>query len=84
MGRRNGAYVIETLREYLEARERITLFCSCGHSQTISLEKLIERFGPDFELVKNRDWFLRQFSCNKCGSKPRQMTIASENVPKGW
>ena len=40
----------------------------CRHSQALDWDKLIEAFGPDFVIPRQRDYFLSRLRCSKCGS----------------
>lgn len=83
MGRRNGAYVVETLQDHLDCGDTCTLFCAQTHSKTFGFDKLIEIFGADFHIRKNRDAFLRRFKCQRCGGRAVQIIIGSGAAP-GW
>ena len=82
MPRTEHGYVVSTLQDHLDMGESLTIYCSCGHWQRLSLPKLIEIFGPDYELVKNRERFLRRFRCNECGKPANQIILGSSHNPK--
>jgi hypothetical protein len=82
MGHRNGAYVVETLHDHLESGETCTLYCAKNHSKTIGFDKLIEIFGADFIISKNRNAFLRRFKCQKCGGRAVQVIIGTSKTPR--
>ncbi|GGA60677.1 hypothetical protein [Pelagibacterium lentulum] len=82
MPRTERGWIISTLQDHLEADHTHTLYCVCGHRLTLSTPRLIEIFGPDFEISKNRDYFLSRFRCNDCGKRPAQVTLSPGNVPR--
>jgi len=82
MPRTERGWIISTLQDDLEYGQTLTIHCRCGHKLTLSTPRLIEIFGPDFEIVKNRDYFLSRFRCNDCGQRANQVTVSPDNVPK--
>lgn len=73
---------ISTLQDHLDYDHGMILFCQCGHSKNLSLPKLIEIFGPDFETVRHREHFLSRFRCVKCGARPNTVQITTLGVPR--
>lgn len=82
MGRKNGAYVVETLQDHLDSGEICTLFCGHNHSKTIGFDRLIEIFGADFKIVPSRDYLLSRFRCSRCGGRAVQIIIGSGDTPR--
>jgi len=73
--------------------ERLFLHCEtpqppgqppCNHSAELPWDPLIERFGPDFIITKDRARFLRAFRCSKCGGKNLGLImLPSKEAQKG-
>ncbi|AEQ50752.1 hypothetical protein [Pelagibacterium halotolerans] len=82
MPRRDGYFSVSTLQDHLDTGHSLTLHCRCGRSRALSLPRLIEIFGPDFEIVANREKFLGRFVCNECGQRPNQITLGTPNTPR--
>jgi len=51
----------------------------CRHSQQLDWDKLIEAFGPDFVIPRQRDFFLSKLRCSKCGSKKVGIIMGAPN-----
>lgn len=66
---------LSTLASYIEARHTITAHHDeigenpCSHYSELDLPALAARLGPDFDVVANRDWFVRQLVCSACGRR---------------
>lgn len=81
MPRTEHSYVVSTLQDHLDTGSTLTIYCICGHRQRLSLPRLIEIFGADYEIVKNRERFLRRFRCNECGEHANQIIHGSSHKP---
>lgn len=47
---------------------RLTAHCeNCGHYGPVDLNKLIAKFGSDFDTVDRRDELVAALRCTKCG-----------------
>ncbi len=64
------------------AGRRAPFIAPKNHSKTFGFDKLIETFGPDFIISKNRNAFLRRFKCQKCGDRAVQVIIGTSRNPR--
>ncbi len=48
----------------------------CNHTGIIDLQKLVEKFGPDFEITEHRKQFLSRLVCSKCGRRNPSITMS--------
>ena len=67
-----------------ESADRITLYCAayladqgryCNTSWAPSWEQMIQYFGLDFEIWKDRARFLAMFECPNCGAPAHSLTL---------
>lgn len=66
---------------YLRERGyRLTATCHNGHSAQLDLSALVERLGPDTNLVAQRASFLATLKCSRCGASGSDLTL---NAPDG-
>lgn len=70
----------DTLQEMIDGGFRLSAHHQrisplCSHSSELDLVALAARLGPDFCVVTNRDWLLRQFTCKACGEHGKNMSI---------
>lgn len=71
---------------------RLTAFCQtqpprgeipCRHSQELDWDKLIEVFGEDFVIPKERPRFLAALKCSKCGGRDVEIIMTPPSGYRG-
>jgi hypothetical protein len=76
-------HTLSTLQSYIDAGHTISAhhhpggLQPCNHSADLDLVALAERYGPDFDLVANHDWFVARLRCTACGRKGGMSLIIS-------
>ncbi|WP_421983389.1 hypothetical protein [Roseibium sp.] len=71
------AISISTLQEIKDHGHQLSISCNrpwCNNYSYLDLEKLIDKFGPDYHATGNPD-FVRRYICSRCGSKNVQLTV---------
>ncbi|MER9171226.1 hypothetical protein NKI12_28650 [Mesorhizobium australicum] len=69
-----------TFQSLIDGKMAVTAFCNvaaCGHSKTLDLEVLRDRFGPDAPAM---EWDLRpKLKCEVCGSRDVGLIYAPDS-----
>ncbi|MER9190520.1 hypothetical protein [Mesorhizobium australicum] len=69
-----------TFQSLIDAKMAVTAFCNvaaCGHTKTLNLENLRQRFGPD---APGMEWDLRpRLKCEVCGSRDVGLIYAPDS-----
>ncbi|WP_027062641.1 hypothetical protein [Mesorhizobium loti] len=72
-----------TLQSLIDAKMSVTAFCNvaaCGHTKTLDLECLRDRFGPDTPAM---EWDLRpRLKCEVCESKDVGLIYSPDSTKK--
>lgn len=50
---------------------------SCTHFADLDLDRLIDRFGPDFDVIDRKSELLARLRCRRCGSDQVELRIAA-------
>lgn len=70
-----------TLQSYREGRYGLWASCAagptCTHFADLDLDRLIARFGPDFDVVARKPELLDHLRCSRCGSRQVEIRIAA-------
>jgi hypothetical protein len=62
--------VIDTLQKLIDGGYTLTAHCDkCLHQSFLDLNRLADKFGPQFDFVVERPKLLSGLYCAKCGSK---------------
>ncbi|MER9710143.1 hypothetical protein NKJ13_07725 [Mesorhizobium sp. M0174] len=70
-----------TLQSLIDGKMRLVAFCHnsrCHHNQTLNLEKLKAKLGPDAPAMA--DDLIPKLRCAKCGGKAVGLTYTPDNI----
>jgi len=75
-----------TLAEDVAHGIYIMVYCenqACNHAWPLDFPLAIEKLGPDFDRVKDRERFLHALVCSKCGSRYPSIIVSNEAMRPG-
>lgn len=71
------AQSFSTLADYQSANMRLSVQCGgCRRHSKLDWQPLIDRLGPDFDLIARKPYFLYKLKCQYCGHSADDLSIS--------
>lgn len=71
---------LRTVGDFLDHRYKILLFCNCGYTAYLDLQKLAETEGRDFDLYDGE--LEKRLECSSCGRRGPATIVEPPNRDK--